>query len=289
MSLLRFSDILTRARVDAKKTLLIRHTLSHRIIKACYEQDKKNGNDIMMMTVTQEQDYGFSDGFDYWAVFISDHGTLCKFYGLFKVGQAVPNTRDIMPAGYDQIDPNSFNGNRLFYDLERIDILKEYENRLIIDWGSSVRNWAQKGINEKSIIAIQSSEVFCGYEDVILSFGELERIVQNPTVYNEWHIALSSVYGVYLIVDKKTGKQYVGSAYGNKEGLWGRWSNYVKTKHGDNVQMKELLEEDPERYKHFQFSILQTLSKTEKDADVISVEKKYKRKLLSEEFGLNGN
>ncbi len=62
MSLLRFSDILTRARVDAKKTLLIRHTLSHRIIKACYEQDKKNGNDIMMMTVTQEQDYGFSDG-----------------------------------------------------------------------------------------------------------------------------------------------------------------------------------------------------------------------------------
>ena len=286
MALLRFSDILLRAGIDPQRTLLIRHTMSNRIFKECCKASKEDNT--MIMTFTREQNCGFSNEFDYWAVFISDYGTLFKFYGLFRVGSAVPNTRDVMPAGYDKIDPDSFRGDRLFYDLVRMDIMKEYENRLIIDWGNSVRTWAQRATNEKSIIAIQNSEVFGGYEDVILSFQELEKIVENPTAYNEWYTALSAVYGVYLIVDKISGKQYVGSAYG-KEGLWGRWSYYIKTKHGDNERMKKLLEEDPERYKHFQFSILQILSKTEKEDYVIQVEKRYKKKLFSGEFGLNGN
>lgn len=288
MALLCFSDILLKAGIDPQKTLLIRHTLSHRILKACYKRDRENNNNEMLMAVTREQNHGFSDGFDYWAVFLSDHGTLCKFFGLFRVGVALPNTRDRMPAGYGEIDPDSFRGDRLFYELERMEILKEYENRLIIDWGNSVRLWAQRATNEKGIIAIRNSEVFSGYEDVILSFQELEKIVGNPTAYNEWYTALSAVYGVYLIVDKKSGKQYVGSAYG-KEGLWGRWRHYITTKHGGNELMKKLLEEDPERYKYFQFSILQIISKAEKDDYVIQIERKYKKKLYSDEFGLNGN
>lgn len=287
MALLRFSDILVRAGIDPKKTLLIRHTKSNRVFKKCCEESRKDAT--MVMTFIREQNCGFSDGFDYWAVFVSDHGTMCKLYGLFRVGSAVPNTRNVMPVGYDRIDPDSFRGDRLFYDLERMEILKEYENRLIIDWGNSVRTWAQRATNEKDIIAIQNSEVFSGYEEVILSFQELERIVGNPTAYHEWYTALSAVYGVYLIVDKKSGKQYVGAAYGDQEGLWGRWSNYVRTKHGGNERMKKLLEEEPERYKDFQFSILQILSKAEKDEYVIQMESRYKKKLLSEEFGLNGN
>ena len=286
MALLRFSDILLRAGIDLQRTLLIRHTTSNRIFKKCCQESKEDA--AMIMTFTREQDCGFSNGFDYWAVFVSDHGTLCKFYGLFRVGSAVPNTREVMPVGYDRIDPDSFRGDRAFYDLERMDILKEYENRLIIDWGSSVRTWAQTATNEKSIIAIQNSEVFSGYEDVILSFQELEKIIGNPIAYNEWYTALSAVYGIYLIVDKKTGKQYIGSAYG-KEGLWGRWSYYIKTKHGGNELMKKLLEEDPKRYKYFQFSILQILSKDEKYDHVVRIERRYKKKLFSEEFGLNGN
>lgn len=286
MALLRFSDILLRAGIDPRNTLLIRHTTSNRVFKKCYEESKED--DTMVMTFTREQNCGFSNGFDYWAVFVSDHGTLCKLYGLFRVGSAVPDTRDLMPVGYDRIDPDSFRGDRAFYDLERMDILKEYENRLIIDWGSSVRTWAQTATNEKSIIAIQNSEVFSGYEDVILSFQELEKIIGNPIAYNEWYTALSAVYGIYLIVDKKTGKQYIGSAYG-KEGLWGRWSYYIKTKHGGNELMKKLLEEDPKRYKYFQFSILQILSKDEKYDHVVRIERRYKKKLFSEEFGLNGN
>ncbi len=34
---------------------------------------------------------------------------------------------------------------------------------------------------------------------------------------------VSSVNGVYLILDTRTGNQYIGSAYGN-DGIWQKWS-----------------------------------------------------------------
>ena len=62
----------------------------------------------------------------------------------------------------------------------------------------------------------------------------------------QWKMMLSNVYGVYLILDTITGQQYIGSAYG-KDGLWGRWSNYIHTKHGGNKILIELLKESPSR------------------------------------------
>lgn len=97
-----------------------------------------------------------------------------------------------------------------------------------------------------------------GYENVILMFNELEKIVKNPDVNRQWKMMLSNVYGVYLILDTTNGQQYVGSAYG-KDGIWGRWSDYVHTKHGGNKILIELLTNDPMRYKKFQFSILNVL------------------------------
>ena len=108
-------------------------------------------------------------------------------------------------------------------------------------------------------------------------------------VYEAWHTALSSIYAIYLIVDKETGKQYVGSAYNVENGLLGRWSCYVSTLHGGNKRMEELIREHPERYHNFQFSILQILPKTLEQNAVTEIENRYKKKLLSKEFGLNDN
>ena len=44
---------------------------------------------------------------------------------------------------------------------------------------------------------------------------------------------LSAVNCIYLISDKKTGQQYVGSTYG-KDGVWGRWQGYANTIHNGN-------------------------------------------------------
>lgn len=68
----------------------------------------------------------------------------------------------------------------MFYNLERIDLLKEYEGRLLIEWGKSALAWAQKGTNEKPIVAIRDKKIFSGYENAILTYEELREIVQDP-------------------------------------------------------------------------------------------------------------
>ena len=242
----------------------------------------------MVLEYTRQQKSGFSKNCDYWCVFISGKGTLAKLFACYKVGNSVPDTPDVMPKDFPH--PEWFQGENAYFDLEHIDLLKDYEGRLMIDWGNSARMWHQKGTTEKPIVAIQADEkkVFSGFENLILTYDELKEIVENPTIYEAWHTALSSVNVIYLIVDRETGKQYVGSAYG-KDGLLGRWSCYVNSLHGNNKLMKELICAYPERYHHFQFSILQILPKTVTDDEVIQTESLYKKKLLTVPFGMNDN
>jgi len=176
------------------------------------------------------------------------------------------------------------------YDLIRDNSLIDLEERLVIDWGSSTVSWCQKKL-DKDIVEILpegSAKTFLGYENVVLMFDELEKIVKNPDVNKQWKMMLSNVYGIYLILDKSNGQQYVGSAYG-KEGIWGRWSNYVQTKHGGNRILIDLISSDSLRYKKFQFSILSVLPNSALREQVIQLEQITKQKLGSKAFGLNSN
>lgn len=281
MAILYFSDVLKKVGLEPSKVKLIRHALTDKGFKSCYDKG-------MVLEYTRQQKNGFSKGYDYWCVFISDKGTLAKLFACYKIGTSVPDTPDVLPPGFPH--PEWYQGENAYYDLEPIDLLKDYEGRLMIDWGKSTRMWHQKGTTEKPIVAIQADEkkVFSGFENLILTYDELKEIVENPTIYEAWHTALSSVNAIYLIVDRETGKQYVGSAYG-KDGLLGRWSCYVNSLHGNNKLMKELICTHPERYHHFQFSILQILPKTATDDEIIQTESLYKKKLLSIPFGMNDN
>ena len=281
MAILYFSDVLKKAGLDPAKVKLIRHALTDKGFKSCYDKN-------MVLEYTRQQKSGFSKNYDYWCVFISGKGTLAKLFACYRVGNSVPDTPDAMPKDFPH--PEWFQGENAYFDLEHIDLLKDYEGRLMIDWGNSARMWHQKGTTEKPIVAIQADEkkVFSGFENLILTYDELKEIVENPTIYEAWHTALSSVNAIYLIVDQETGKQYVGSAYG-KDGLLGRWSCYVNSLHGNNKLMKELICAYPERYHHFQFSILQILPKTVTDDEVIQTESLYKKKLLTIPFGMNDN
>ncbi len=97
-----------------------------------------------------------------------------------------------------------------------------------------------------------------------------------------WVSALSSVNGIYLIKDKKVGKLYVGSAYG-EDGIFGRWSAYSQNGHGGNKELKDL---DPT---NFEFSILEITPPTSSVDEVIQRENRWKIKLGTREFGLNSN
>lgn len=85
------------------------------------------------------------------------------------------------------------------------------------------------------------------------------------------------------------GKQYIGSAYG-VEGILGRWEKYVKTNgSGNNKQLVELIKEDEKYSRNFQFTVLQTLSKSLTEEEAIKKEINWKQKLGTHIFGLNSN
>ena len=91
----------------------------------------------MVLEYTRQQKRGFSRGYDYWAVFISDKGTKAKFYACYRVGDSVPDTPDVAPDGFPRKE--WFQGENEYYDLSRVESLSEYENRLVIDWGTAAR------------------------------------------------------------------------------------------------------------------------------------------------------
>ena len=133
-----------------------------------------------------------------------------------------------------------------------------------------------------------SGQAFPGYENIDLSFAELETLVRNDRP--DWKAALENGKGVYLITDtsSRTRRQYVGSAYGD-EGIWSRWRSYVATGHGGNTELKELVINLDYCRANFRFSLLQYLPAYTEDAKVIDCETYWKKVLMSREYGLNQN
>ena len=66
-----------------------------------------------------------------------------------------------------------------------------------------------------------------GFYDFTLSFNDLKQLLENPDSSREWYRMLSSISGIYLILNTVSGEQYIGSAYG-KDGIWNRWKKYIK-------------------------------------------------------------
>ena len=128
---------------------------------------------------------------------------------------------------------------------------------------------------------------FLGFDQVNIDYKVLKHIVSDNII--SWKSALSNVKGIYLIVDTLSGKQYVGSAYGD-ECIWQRWSNYAKDGHGGNVELKELLKVNGEDYKYnFKYSILEVCNMNLGNEYIIERETHWKEVLLTRRFGLNKN
>ena len=128
---------------------------------------------------------------------------------------------------------------------------------------------------------------FPGYNSVLLSYPLLRTIIRENLP--SWRSALCNVSGVYVITDTRTGKLYVGSAYGG-EGIWQRWQAYAKTGHGGNKELKALLQEKGQDYVQcLQLSVLEVCDLNASKDYVISREVHWKDVLRSREFGYNDN
>jgi len=238
------------------------------------------------------------DGAEILLSFIGIENTRAKFIGMYRNHgkrrwadlERKPVVRygdDASLAFLDTVTQQHF-----WYDLKALPAMDDLKDRLIVKWGSpsSARSWVQTKLDKEIVEILPEGYVmaFPGYQDFVLTYSELVKLIRNPETNREWFIKLSSVAGIYLIVDSATGKQYVGSAAGTR-GIWGRWESYVKSGHGGNKKLQEIIRNGHQYVNNFQFTILRTLPITLTQKEVIEFEKLYKKKLGTKAFGLNSN
>ena len=231
------------------------------------------------MTYQSEQLVKKFKNVDYLVSFIGEESTSSRFVGVYKNNGILQMLPDDKGEAYARFD---------IQEIPGFELLKE---RVIIDWNNPVQ-WLQH-YNEMPVIRIDRGlmennlPVFVRYEDVVLNYIQLKTIINsnNP----EWKSRLESCNCIYLILDKSNGKQYVGTTY-NTKGIWGRWSEYAKTGHGDDVELKKCIDSDPKyAEKNFQWCILETLPIKILPEQAIERESLYKRKLGTRIYGYNKN
>jgi hypothetical protein len=254
--------------LNTSKVKLVRHKDS-RIEYKDVIKDKEE-----LLEYQKEQKKDIFKGADYIVSFIGQESTKSLFFGVFKVN------------GIGR------KNSKFYYDLEEVEICSEFKERVIIDWGNNTRVWCQwYEKQDKEVLEILPKGYlgeFKGLTNFVLEFDELKKLIKNPDANRDWKNNLSSINGIYMILDKKTGNQYVGSAYG-KMGIWQRWSDYAKTKHGGNKTLIELCSNSDNYQKNFQYTILQSLPSNLSNKEVIKIENLYKEKFGTRTHGLNEN
>lgn len=222
--------------------------------------------------------------------FIGQPGTGALFVGVYDVLGVKRTDKFQLPRDFPY--PEMGTGWQYEYDLRRDTAFRDLEGRLVIDWGKGTRSWVQnlyaksKAVTE--LLPAGYVAEWPGFEEVVLRHDQLVKVVSTPEAHREWHRMLASVAAVYLILDTRTGQQYVGSAYGTG-GLLARWCAYAKNVHGGNKQMKALAADRPGVAQDLQFAVLQTLPLASTPKEVVDHERRHKAKLGSRAHGLNSN
>ena len=248
------------------KVKLVRHKDS----RAEYRELIKDRNELLKYQ--QKQGRPVFHNCDYIISFIGQERRKSILFGIFKVN------------GYEE------RAGKYYYDLTQLPEFEYLSNRIIIDWGSNAISWHQWYDKQvKEIIQILPQGYlgeFPGLLNFVLDFNELERLIKNPEANEDWKSHLSSVNGIYLILDSKTGKQYIGSASG-QGGIWQRWIDYVIFFHGNNKELIKLCVSDKNYHKNFRYSVLQTLPSNITQKEIVKIEYLYMEKLGTRAYGLN--
>lgn len=227
---------------------------------------------------------------DFIISFIGEEKDRARFLGVYKVNSK--KSIDECDISFQKRQEIHTNEAKYYYDLEKYSGFEELEGRVIIKWGGS-RNWhhSVEKTNKRiwQILPSGYYKNFEGLDKLWITFTELKWLVNNRDANSAWYYSLSNCSGVYMIVDSKTGDQYIGSAVG-KDGLWGRWERYVQTNGtGGNKRLTELIENNQDYVLRLSFSILKYFPKEIDKEIVLQSESFYKKALGTRIFGLNEN
>lgn len=279
--MLTFFDLLRSYDLKPEDVRLVRHGNKEIKVQSLFNEDQAK---FTAYTAWQPANkYGKSK---YLAIFAPARGTTSLFLGLWSVDGVTANgqlKRQHLATLKRYKLPEGWSKSSDYYDLTLTKLMGDLSQRLVIEWGGSTLKWVQK--KNKSVVEIKpknSIGEFRSYNEVLLTYPEIQRLARDRDSNSVWVSALSSVNGVYLIRNRHSGKLYVGSAYG-KGGILARWHNYSRSGHGGNVRLKEL---DPGV---LEFSILEIAPSTMSSNELIAREQTWKSKLGTRKFGLNEN
>jgi hypothetical protein len=269
--MLTFNAILRHEGIDPAKVRLVRHQ-DNRASTNCTPYNLWLAADGRLEIYQQIQSREVFEVGGLLATFVvtpTNDTLFVGLYGVHGVGAAPPRTIDPVL----QTDRAGFH----LYDIRREEKLSDYAGHLTVAWGEGHRAWVQLAHRQDELVYEIRKELkqepFPGFTRFCWDIDELAAVPLN------WQEVLKSVKGVYLLVCKETGKQYVGSAKG-EENLWARFLEYRRTGHGGNIELQG------RGRKQYQVTVLEVVNS---DEGIERVESVWKRKLMSREFGLNRN
>jgi len=192
--------------------------------------------------------------------------------------------------------PEVFNASG--YDLALMDNFADYRKRLIIKLESPIGRdiynkpypSVKRDFNPEVYELAPSTKLgaFPGYNNILLTHKDLQTIIRSDAP--EWKKILSSVKGVYCITDTATGQLYIGSASGDGEGIWQRWSAYADVANltGGNKTFEELKNSGADYIiDNFTYSILEIYDMRTKREDIKHREEYWKKVFKTVKFGMN--
>lgn len=183
------------------------------------------------------------------------------------------------PPTQDPFNPRGPNAVA-FRSVVRADF-DAYRGRLVIDWGDGERAWVQRAdLQDKPIVELREQREdpkFPGFMHFKLALHDVENVPVS------WAEVLRNARGIYLLVHRESGDQYVGSAYG-EHGFFARWKSYADG-HGGNVAMKDL----GAPAAAYEATILEVVGSDATPLDIFERETLWKTKLGTRAKGLNRN
>ena len=277
--MLTFNTLLVAAGLDPSTVRLVRHRHEHQYRRSMY-------HDAITRNPRFERYQGCQDNptvieqmksASTLASFVVDPAGDSVFVGLWHVNGAAIG---YLPDPY-RTSPNPPKDGSTIMNLQRMDALDQYCGRIIIDWGGGERAWVQYADRrDKQIVELRrkaEEPQFPGFARFGCALHEVDAL---PAT---WHEALRATRGIYLLIHRSSGAQYVGSATGG-DGFLGRWRGYSDG-HGGNIALRELAHPADD----YDVRILETAGSGATVEDVCDLESRWKDKLGSRVQGLNRN
>ena len=254
-----FADILKLNNLEPESVRLVRHPSGFRDFEDLDETPFwiwKNDSEKYKLLNSSQKKNAFKNQ-KYLASFVGTHTGDTLFTTIYGIGKQ----------------------KGTWYELTYDKRLKQYEGKLTVQWGSE-RSWSQVGGRTPKKVISLGEEL---YEPPFPGFARFTWMSENiSSIYPTWKEVLKTSKGTYILVETKSGQQYVGSATG-RGGFYGRWLEYEENGHGGNKMLKKL------KNPIYKVGILEVASSIDSRDEIIRRESVWKEKLGSRTFGLNIN